>query len=75
MRYQVYIILLVTHIKEGDKFVPIITTAHYIVKVHTKIRINDCSTKTIKRWIYNAKEVIKKAEKLPRNDIRRYFEC
>jgi len=35
LRYQVYIILLVTHIKEGDKFVPIITTAHYIVKVHT----------------------------------------
>ena len=35
MRYQVYIILLVTCIKEGNKFVPIITTAHYIAKACT----------------------------------------
>ena len=40
-----------------------------------QIEVKDCDTETIKRWIYNVKEVMKKAEKIPKNDIRRYFEC
>ena len=39
-----------------------------------QIEVNNCNTETIKCWIYNAKEVMKKAEKIPKNDIRRYFE-
>ena len=38
------------------------------------IDVKECSTKTIKRWTHNAKEVMKNAEKLKKNDIRRYFE-
>ena len=40
-----------------------------------QIEVNDCDTEVIKHWIYNNKEVMKKAEKIPKNDIRRYFEC
>ena len=40
-----------------------------------QIDVNSCNTETIRQWIYNAKEVMKKVEKLPKNDIRRYFEC
>ena len=49
-----------------------------IVKLFVRknpINVEDSNTETIKRWIYNVKEIMKKAEKLPRNDIRRYFEC
>jgi len=35
LRYQVYITLLVIYIKEGNKFVPIITNAYYIAKAYT----------------------------------------
>ena len=31
------------------------------------------SVDAIKRWIYTVKEMIKKVEKVPANDIRRYF--
>jgi len=34
LRYQVCIILLITYIKEGNKFVSIVTTTHYIVKAY-----------------------------------------
>ena len=40
-----------------------------------EINVNECTTDTIRKWILNAKEVMKKAEKLKKNDIRRYFEC
>ena len=40
-----------------------------------QLKVNDCNTETIRRWIYNAKEVMKKVEKLPKNDIQRYFKC
>ena len=39
------------------------------------IKVDECSAETIKSWICNAKEVMKKSEKLEKNDIRRYFEC
>jgi len=29
----------------------------------------------LQRWIYNVKEMQKKADKRPKNDIRRYCEC
>jgi len=32
------------------------------------------STKAIIKWIYNVKKIMSKASKMPRNDIRRYFE-
>ena len=31
-------------------------------------------SKTLLQWIYNLKKIIKKVEKIPRNDIRRYFQ-
>ena len=37
-------------------------------KNHTKPHI-------LQQWIYNVKEMHNKVEKLPKNDIRRYFEC
>ena len=42
--------------------------------MRNKIDAERCSTETIRVWIYNVKEIIKKAEKLPRGDIRRFFE-
>ena len=38
------------------------------------IDVQRSSTETIKTWIYNVKEIMKKVEKLPKGDIRRYFE-
>ena len=38
-----------------------------------KININQCKIDTIKRWIRNLKDIEKKIERIPRNDIRRYF--
>ena len=37
------------------------------------LEIQRYRTETIIRWIYNVKEMIKKVEKLPQNDIRHYF--
>ena len=31
-------------------------------------------TQAMQRWIYNVKEMVKKVEEKPKNDIRRYFE-
>ena len=39
-----------------------------------EINLQTACTDTIIQWIYNIKEMIKKASKFPRNDIRRYFE-
>ena len=36
-------------------------------KNHTKPHI-------LQQWVHNVKEMYNKAEKLPKNDIRRYFE-
>ena len=36
----------------------------------TKVKSN-----VLQRWIYNVKEMYKKADKRPKNDIRRYCEC
>lgn len=33
-----------------------------------------CKTETTFQWIYNVKEMIRNVEKMPKNDIRRYFE-
>ena len=35
-----------------------------------KLRIEDCRIETIKKWIYAIKEIKRKLEKIPRNDIR-----
>jgi len=35
LRYQVCIISLIRHIKEGNKFISIVTTTYYIAKVYT----------------------------------------
>ena len=40
----------------------------------SKINIERCSTETIKTWIYNVKNLIRKVEKLPKGDIRRFME-
>ena len=40
-----------------------------------KIDVRRCKNETIRLWIYNVNEVIKKSKKLPLTDIRRYFEC
>ena len=39
-----------------------------------RINVEQNSTETIRMWIYNVKEIMKKVEKLPKGDIRRYFE-
>ena len=39
----------------------------------TKLEVERCRTKKITRQIYNVKGMIKKVEKLPQNDIQRYF--
>ena len=39
----------------------------------TEIQINQSRTATILQWIHNVKLMIRKVEKLPHNDIRRYF--
>ena len=39
-----------------------------------KINIGNSRVETIKQWIMNVKDIEKKVEKLPRNDIRRYFD-
>ena len=38
------------------------------------LELRRCSIETIRTWIYNVKELQKKVEKLPKEDIRRYFE-
>jgi len=38
-----------------------------------KINLQTAYTDMIIQWIYNIKEMIKKASEFPRNDIRRYF--
>ena len=46
------------------------------VRLHMKIfkiNINQYKIDTIKRQIMNLKDIEKKIEKIPRNDIRRYF--
>ena len=40
----------------------------------SKINVENSAVDMIKRWITNVKDIEKKAEKLPKNDIRRYFE-
>ena len=40
-----------------------------------QINTSECDADAIRRWILNAKEVMKKAEKLKKNEIRRNFEC
>ena len=39
-----------------------------------EIKVQQCRTETIKRWTCNVKEFEKKIDKIPQNDIRRYFE-
>ena len=39
-----------------------------------EIKVQQCRTETIKRWMHNVKEFEKKIDKIPQNDIRRYFE-
>ena len=38
------------------------------------IGIQHNSTECIKIWIYNAKEIMKKVEKLPKGSMQRFFE-
>ena len=37
------------------------------------LNIDRTTLNNIVRWIYNVKEMVKKADKRPQNDIRRYF--
>ena len=39
-----------------------------------KLNMNDVNVDTVLRWMCNVKEMRKKAEKIPKNGIRRYFE-
>ena len=39
----------------------------------TELQIDQSRTETILQWIYNVKTMIRKVEKIPQNDIRRYF--
>ena len=39
----------------------------------TKIDDERSSVDQIRRWIHGVKEMIKKVEKMPENDIRKYF--
>ena len=43
--------------------------------LRNKIDASKCNTEAILQWIYNVKTMIRKVEKLPREDFRRYFEC
>ena len=38
------------------------------------IQVERCRMETVLQWIYNVLKMIKKVEKVPQNDIRRYFE-
>jgi len=38
-----------------------------------KIDTERSSVERVKSWIYSVKEMIKKVEKIPENDIRRFF--
>ena len=38
-----------------------------------ELNIDRTTLNNIVRWIYNVKEMVKKADKRPQNDIRRYF--
>ena len=38
-----------------------------------ELNVERATSNTITRWIYNIKEMVKKADKRPKNDIRRYF--
>ena len=38
-----------------------------------KINIKQCTVDTIKKWIMNLRKIEKKMERVPANDIRRYF--
>ena len=38
-----------------------------------KIDVNRCNCDNIKRWIMNLKQIEKKIEKIPVNDIRRFM--
>ena len=40
----------------------------------SKINVKNSQVETIKTWIMNIKDIERKVEKLPCNDIRRYFE-
>ena len=39
-----------------------------------RTNVNNIQIDTVVRWIYNVKEMKIRAEKIPKNDIRRYFE-
>lgn len=47
------------------------------MRLHVKkneMKVQQCRTETIKRWMYNVKEFEKKIDKIAQNDVRRYFE-
>ena len=37
------------------------------------INVQRCNVDTIKQWIYNVKEIIKKVQRTPQGDIRRFI--
>ena len=39
-----------------------------------RININQIQIDTVVRWIYNVKEMKKRAKKISKNDVRRFFE-
>ena len=43
--------------------------------LHNKLDLSRSKPHVLQRWIYNANEMYRKAEKRPMNDIRRYCEC
>ena len=42
--------------------------------MRNRINLEQSSTETKRMWMHNVTEIMKKVKKLPRGDIRRYFE-
>ena len=43
--------------------------------LYSELDENHTKSHILQQYIYNVKEMHNKVEKLPKNDIRRYFEC
>ena len=39
----------------------------------TEINVDRCLSESMSRWVHDAKEMIRKVEKLPKGSIRRFF--
>ena len=58
-------------VKESMRESPYPQVKAYVQR--NELNIDRTTLNNIVRWIYNVKEMVKKADKRPQNDIRRYF--